>query len=532
MADPTTPPAYPAGETRPPALPSTADAQPYVPVSWPAVAAAAVAAVFVLVLLVLGWGAYRSKKPLIAPEVLILPVVAWVLCFVAARLIRSSEGTRTGVLFGMNLPKAAAWVSGVLFLVYGTYLLAIDYSIRQDAKTEVTGWVELIAKPDDPAAPDPVDKAFLRTLPPANRGNFNRLTDRTELRNKLQAQYREELAGFRQSDLIQLVERNRDTGRFEAGGLRDWQNKDNGVECIFTGTFRCAEGSFPVAIPLKGIEGGTTAEGAAAGRQWQVVVPYGASFLQRDRVSLTPYGWLLLAVERSGVDFCQHVIMFAAAPAARPYVYHAFIADGQDPRPWGRYVGVIAKTGNPDLDAPRGPWGETFKAVWTGGSFAAGGGPTMAVGYTPAYQQFVRTGFLKHPAGGTFTQAQRDRFAKVWNEERGIVPPGGSIKNNPDVNSTVIFSPGVVELRLPVEIPFDDGTSARARLVAECRDPALLAELQSLRASADPDKGTNDPPQATLARSFPWRVARIESDLYSVRPTPGAGREGSGAAPQ
>ena len=62
MAEPTT---STADQTRPPALPSTADAVPYVPVSWMAVGAASVAALFLLVLLVSGYSAYKSRRPMI-----------------------------------------------------------------------------------------------------------------------------------------------------------------------------------------------------------------------------------------------------------------------------------------------------------------------------------------------------------------------------------------------------------------------------------------------------------------------------------
>src|SRR5439155_15349109 len=47
--------------THPPALPSTADATPYAPISWMAVAAVGVAAVFVLILVVSGLDAWWNK---------------------------------------------------------------------------------------------------------------------------------------------------------------------------------------------------------------------------------------------------------------------------------------------------------------------------------------------------------------------------------------------------------------------------------------------------------------------------------------
>src|SRR5262249_18763730 len=202
MAEPSTPPAPPAKVAPPPALPSTADTAPYVPVSWMAVAAAAVAILFVLVLIGSGYGAYRAKRPLIAPQILVFPAVAIVLSFAARRLIRDSEGTRTGELFGANLPNVAWWIGLVGILGYGTYLFAIDFSIRRDAEAEVTKWVDLIRKKDDPTAPDPVELAFIRTLEPGRRAAFTRITNRAELHSKLQAEMRDGLIAFQQTDLI------------------------------------------------------------------------------------------------------------------------------------------------------------------------------------------------------------------------------------------------------------------------------------------------------------------------------------------
>lgn len=526
MAEPTTPP---AGSSRPPALPSTADAQPYVPVSWMAVAAAAVAAVFVIVLIVAGYGAYRSKRPLILPEILILPAVSIVLCFVAWRMIRNSEGTRTGELFNISLPKFAAWTSLILFLGYFTYLSAIDYSIRRDAEGEVTKWVELIRKADDPSGADPIDVAFLRTLDPANRGNYTRLTDRGELRKKLQDRYRDELIAFRQSDFIRIAERNRESSEFEPGGLRDWVYKENGIECVYTGTYKCPEGTFPLAIPLKGIEAGTGSDGAAIGRQWQVVQS-SSGFIQRDKAKITPYGWMLMTLERSGADYCAHIVMLSnMGPGIRPYIYQLFAAGGQDPIVWCRYLTVIPRSGSPEKDVPTGPWFEVFTTM--PGTVAAGGGLVMSHPFNADYQAFLQQRFLRLPGGGEPSTAQRDKFIKNWTEERGITQTGGALRTNPDINPTIHWSPAVIEVRFPVEIPFTDGTAARGRLVVECTDPTVLAELQSLRQSADPNRTTAPDQREVMTRQFPWKLVRIESDMYPVRPMGLGSPDGPGGGP-
>ena len=144
MAEPTTSTA--PGQPRPPALPSTADSVPYVPVSWMAVGAAVVAALFLIVLLVSGYSAYKSRRPMIgAPELMFsLAAVAVLLSFAARRMIRDSDGTRTGQLFNINLPVVSWWVGLIGFLGYGAYFLAIEYSIQRETKGEVSRGVEFI----------------------------------------------------------------------------------------------------------------------------------------------------------------------------------------------------------------------------------------------------------------------------------------------------------------------------------------------------------------------------------------------------
>src|SRR5438552_3382203 len=176
--------------TRPPALPSTADATPYAPISWMAVAAVGVAAVFVLILVVSGLDAWWNKKPLIMPEVLFLPAVAIVLAFAARRMIRNAEGTRVGE----DLANIAWWMSLVLALVYFAYLMAVGYSIRRDAETEVQRWVDYIRAED-------YVRAFDRTLPAQSRVGADEA--------KMRSLHREQFFQFQQTDLARVAARNK-----------------------------------------------------------------------------------------------------------------------------------------------------------------------------------------------------------------------------------------------------------------------------------------------------------------------------------
>src|SRR5262245_39841596 len=117
-----------ADATPAPALASTADTVPYVPVSWMAVAAITVAGLFVIVLVLLAFSALLANNPRVQPELLALRALGIVLGFAARRVIRNSEGTRTGE----NLANMAWWISLVAGLGYAAYLLAIDYSVRRD----------------------------------------------------------------------------------------------------------------------------------------------------------------------------------------------------------------------------------------------------------------------------------------------------------------------------------------------------------------------------------------------------------------
>jgi hypothetical protein len=235
-----------------PSLPSTADTTPYVPVSWMAVAAIGVAAAFAVTLLALGVVAFTSKKPLLEDWLLAMPVIAIVLSFAARRVIRNSEGTRTGE----NLAIYAWWTALVLGLCYVAYLFAIDFAIRRDARGEIEKWMALVTRGDD----DDLFRAFHRTLPPGGRQGIN-----PDDKHQMQIRFRDELLVFRTCDLLKLAQRNKDEFEFTSGAVT-WSYKPGMVDCLLHGTVKCPEGTFPVLIPLKGMEGVTGAEGGG-GRQ-------------------------------------------------------------------------------------------------------------------------------------------------------------------------------------------------------------------------------------------------------------------------
>lgn len=472
-----------AEPTPSPALPSTADAAPYVPVAWTAVAAVVAAGLFAALLLALGLTAFVNKKPLLAAELLVLPVVAVVLSFAARRVIRNAEGTRTGE----RLADAAWWTAVVLGLGYTAYLFAISFAVRREAAAEAERWVGRVQKGE-------VEDAFYDTLPAGMRQGVAR-SDKALIRLR----YRDELLSFAGTDLVRLAARNRGELTFAPAGVTEWSYKPGAIDCTFAGVVTCPEGRFPVLIPLKGAEA-AGGEAGGGGRQWSVARPPNAGFVEQAKVERTGYGWLLLLAESVGAGHGKAFLDAAAAggPGAGPYLLRAFAADG-DAAGWA----AVART--PLLQmAVAAPLG-----IAQPGANAAG---------PPA-------DFFRLPGNVEPAPAQRDKFLAGWNAV-GVFESGrrlrDAIGNAPDKDPVVAVTDAAVEVQVPVELPLAGGSkveTARGRLVVVCADPELLAELKRRKAAAAGEKPTSAPP-ADLERwaTTRWRVARIESDLAPVSP--------------
>lgn len=474
-----------------PALPSTADTTPYVPVSWAAVAAAAVAGLFAFLLLALGISAFVNKKPLLLQELLVLPVVAVVLSFAARRTIRNSEGTRTGE----RLADAAWWTALVLGLGYVAYLFAIDFAVRREAGAEIKQWVDQVRD-------DKLDAAFYKTIPPGARGGVR--NDAFELQRRYGAV---ELVSFRNTDLVRLARRNRGVGEFvfTPGGVADWSYRPGAIDCVFTGTVTCPEGVFPVSVPLKGVEGVNAGETGGGGRQWSVAWRPGGTFVQQEKVERTGYGWLVLLLELEGSGFGKAFIdHINFGPASYPYLHRAFIAEPADPS-W--------------LAVARSPAVHVF--------FAA----PFGILHPNAYRDSLAASFFKGKDGAEPTAEQTGKFLAAWNVQgvfeagRRLKDPAGGVA---DKDAQFRLADGAAEVLVPVEIPIQNAAgkqeTARGKLVVACNDPALLAELKERKGAAKTEKPANSPPVALRDRSFAWRVVRIESDLVPVSiQQPGAG---------
>jgi hypothetical protein len=478
-----------AESTPSPALPSTADANPYVPVSWLAVAALTVAVLFAVLLLILGGIAFLGKKPLLMEELLVLPGIAIVLSFAARRVIRNSEGTRTGEKLAVN----AWWLSLILGLCYIAYLGAIDFAIHRDATSETEQWMRYLSRGGD----DDVGRAFHRMLPPGARADI--APDDTQ---KMRSRHRDEFLKFRTSDLAKLAQRNKDELKFERDSVT-WTYRPGVTECLLTGAVKCPEGTFPITVILKGVEGVSGAEGG--GRQWMLERAQPSGFIEQGRATRTPYGWLVLVLERSGTNFGKLFVSNAGFGGGSHYfAYRGFIAEGGAPGEW--------------IDVARTPLLQLALAA-----------PSAIAGPTD-YADYVEKHLFGLPGGAEpqnpeqrkqFEHAKQ-QFKNSW-ERFGIRPAGDKLKDRDgspiDKESLINITDRAVEVRVPIEIPLVSPgkiETARGYVVVECKDPKVLAELKQLKDAADPDKGTLSPPEDMLRRSVAWRVVRIESDMAPI----------------
>ncbi len=462
------------------------------PVSWMAVASLAVAALFAMLLLGFGYVAFANKKPLLMQELLVLPVIAVVVSFAARRMIRNSEGTRTGE----NLADIAWWGSVVLGLGYIAYLFAIDFSIRNEASDEVNRWVKQIQDNE-------FEKAFYRTLPPGARQGLN-ASDTYDLEKR----FRDDLLAFRKSDLMKIAQRNKGECVFVPGSVVDWSYKPGTIDCVLSGTFKCAEGVFPLQIPLKGIDG-VTETGVNAGRQWMIVRPPTGGFIQQEKAERTEYGWLVAFMEIDGTNFAKGYIEHSmAGPQSHPMLYHAFVAPNGDLMGW---TDVIRKA-------------ISFRDFRAFALFAGFGIHLGAEGKASDAADFYSKKFFKLLGGSEPSDIQKAKFATSWNT-LGLLDAGTRLRDGnggvADRESVLRITETAVEVHVPVELPqlttAGKLETARGRLVVVCENPKVLEELRNRRQAAATEKPTNTPSDDIL-RGTPirWRIDRLESDLTPV----------------
>jgi hypothetical protein len=459
-----------------------------------AVGAIFVAGLFVVLLLFFGYSAaFKDKKPLVMPVLLVLAGMGVVLSFAGRRMIRNSEGTRTGE----NLTSSAWWICMVGGLGYFAYLSGIEYSIKSDAQAEVERWVDDVLKGNDNAA-------FFRTMEAAARSQYT-----PDNIAPLKARFPDRDVWFRQVDLVRIAKRNQGACEFKLGGMREWVTRPDMINCVFTGVLKCPEGTFPVEIALRGTESAPGAD--ASVRQWEIVGnPTG--FVQNRQVAMTPYGWRLAELEQSGGDVGRAFIAaFQQGPIMAPWVYQTLIHP--DPRV-EFWLGLNALAQYPFW----GPVQRQLVPILTDAIRT----PMVALALAPEYLAYPWEKFLRMPGGSSHPDDRLKVFLSVW-KASSIFPPGrgkgGLLPNNDVVDGSLLINvtDKAVEVRVPCEIPEPGGERAyRARVVVACDDRAVLDDLARLRSEADPDRGTVPQPSDFRSRAYKWRVVALESDLVAI----------------
>src|SRR5262245_17257174 len=151
------------------AVPPT-DSSVYRPVAGLAIAACALAILFVLIVVIGTVVSFFRGSPLLLPEwLLATPAAGFVLGYIAVRHIRNSEGTRAG----LKLAQYSLWLSAVSGLTYFVYVKAVGLAVTQQAndflmKLDKDGGFFPRLKS---AKADPVElkQAFLLALSPIQR---------------------------------------------------------------------------------------------------------------------------------------------------------------------------------------------------------------------------------------------------------------------------------------------------------------------------------------------------------------------------
>src|SRR5262245_27309113 len=301
-------------ETAAPKLDVAREAQPYAPVSWAAVAAFASAVVFVVLLLFYGLQSFLKKQPLLYDMFLGLPILTVVLAVIGWLHVRNSEGTRTG----RKLAVAAFWIGLIGTLGYLSYLLAISLAVRNDAEKQFTDWVQDLGDLDPENPTDPgLYRAFHKTMQPGLRQ-----TVAASDVGAMDRRFGNQIAGFRQSDLIGICYRNRGDLNFTPQGLVDWKMTPKSpqapatLDATLACSVECPEGVYVLNVTMRA----TTDD--AGRRDWQLV-PIATNLVKPAR--LTDYGRRMYELRDGGRISAEQFLKYAQNPGMQDRGYLLFV---------------------------------------------------------------------------------------------------------------------------------------------------------------------------------------------------------------
>jgi hypothetical protein len=488
-------------ETAAPKLDVAREAQPYAPVSWAAVAAFATAVLFVVLLVFYGLQSWLKKQPLLYDMFLVLPILTLVLAFVGWMHVRNAEGTRTG----RKLAVYAFWIGLLGVLGYGSYLLAISLAVRADTEKQFVEWVKDLSDidPDNPADPG-LYRAFHKTIQPGLRAGVS-----PESVTAMDRRFGNQIAGFRQNDLVAICYRNRGQLKFIPQGLVDWKMAPKTVQSPATldaniaATVECPEGVYEVNVAMRA----TTNE--AGQRDWQLV-PVPNNLVKSAR--LTDYGRRLYELKDTARQAAERFLFFAQDPAKQDRGYLLFVKSPYTPAAEQAYLNQLPK----------------LPAMFVIGAVVAV--ERSVIGYEADLFNRVFVPVMgpdapKDPAElKKREEDMRKQFGFVWNAGR-LRKAGTVAKDNPDKDPVLVVGPDRVTVRYPIELALPGGESAtntaRGRIILECTDPAVLAELKKQRTVANPATATDASTPLTnwTPLHAPWKVVKIESDMAPMPST-------------
>ncbi len=458
----------------------------YAPIAWAAVAALVLACGFVVVLGYLAVASYFKGLPLTDSWIPFVPALVVMLAFVARRQIRASEGTRTGEVYA----NAAWWIAVVSGVAFVAYLLAVNFTVQRDAKKVFNGWADSLKDLDafNPSDPNLLEASWL-VLPPGVRPASKKDAARIE-----QA-FGDAVAGFRQTDVVRLCQRNRGQLTLTAQGLKDWSVKADEISCVLTAVVGCPEGDYGLELPMR------AAVDDKGVRRWQIQ-PAGAAGYIKTR-TLTRAGWEATALEADGAMFGRRLLIQLNQPNPAPMTYLGFVQPGWTPGRAAEALGRFAASA------------ELLGAV------ASAACLPVASPLPPDWpNRFTRTVFAR-PDGSPMAPADAERVWRLWSSGGQITPSGGLLKNNSDVNGVLAVGADTVEYRVPVEMSTGLGgqgsAACKGRLVFRLPSDAA-GVVAAIRTAARPgDDKSTQPPADFSIDPRPWRLVRFETDLKPVQ---------------
>ena len=468
----------------------------YAPLSWLAVASAALGVLFILALLFLSYSAYVRKQPLMETWLLAIAAISVVLAFVSRRQILASEGT----LVGIKYSDFGWWIGVFGCLGYAAYLTAIEFSFRREVDSAFRqNWSKPLQNinVDDSKDPALYSAAFM-TLPIGARSDLNR-NDIAGMDRRFQGQ----ISKFRGTDLIKLAARNPNNITFTDETIRDWSMKGTNIECTLGVVAKTPEGDFQVVIPMAGLADDKKL------RQWMMMTPDGGYIKGRK---LTLYGWWIDYLQVSGQEIATRFLSTLGQPMGQPLAYTGFIKLNANPNQAEQLHRDILKTAG-------------LRAI-VGGNIAGVFSFTNQDTLFPmpaGWQEDLVQNIFGKPNGLRLTPAELETFKLSWNRPRSIVQGGTYLKTLNDGQSTLLINDRVLQLRVPIDILRGEDanrpTASKGVIILEPQPEELKkirVELENARKSGN--EFIASPPQDLKIRETHWRVIRIESDLNLLQP--------------